>query len=94
VATVLHIEDDPANRLLVRKLLGAAGHEVIDAESGLEGIRIATARKPDLVLVDIDVPDLDAALAWAEKCPAAQWGVVEIRPSAVRFAGGRWIPAQ
>jgi signal transduction histidine kinase len=59
VATVLHIEDDPSNRLLIRKLLAAAGHEVIDAESGLEGIRIAAARKPDLVLVDIDVPDLD-----------------------------------
>lgn len=29
----------------------------------------------------IDVPDLDAALAWAEKCPAAQWGYIEIRPS-------------
>jgi hypothetical protein len=29
----------------------------------------------------ISVPDLDAALAWAEKCPAAQWGYVEIRPS-------------
>ncbi len=59
VATVLHIEDDPANRLLVRKLLAAAGHEVVDAESGLEGIRLAEARKPDIVLVDIDVPDLD-----------------------------------
>jgi signal transduction histidine kinase len=59
VASVLHIEDDPASRLLVRKLLTAAGHEVIDAESGLEGIRIAAALKPDLVLVDIDVPDLD-----------------------------------
>src|SRR5512142_3015571 len=32
----------------------------------------------------LDVPDLDAALAWAEKCPAAQWGAVEIRPSATR----------
>ena len=42
----------------------------------------------------IDVPDLDAALAWAEKCPAAQWGSVEIRPSAVRFADGRWITVQ
>jgi hypothetical protein len=31
----------------------------------------------------IDVPDLDAALAWAEKCPAAQGGIVEIRPSAM-----------
>ena len=39
----------------------------------------------------IDVPDLDAALAWAEKCPAAQWGTIEIRPSAVRFAGGTWV---
>jgi hypothetical protein len=41
----------------------------------------------------IDVPDLDAALAWAEKCPAAQWGAIEIRPSAVRFAGGTWVAA-
>lgn len=41
----------------------------------------------------IDVPDLDAALAWAEKCPAAQWGTVEIRPSAVRFVDGAWVPA-
>lgn len=59
VACVLHIEDNPVNRLLVRKLLSAAGHEVIDAETGLEGIRLAEAQKPDLVLVDINVPDLD-----------------------------------
>jgi signal transduction histidine kinase len=59
VARVLHIEDNPVNRLLVRKLLTAAGHEVIDAESGLEGIRLAEAHNPDLVLVDINVPDLD-----------------------------------
>jgi hypothetical protein len=39
----------------------------------------------------LDVPDLDAALAWAEKCPAAQWGTIEIRPSAVRFVDGEWI---
>lgn len=59
MARVLHIEDDPASRLLVRKLLMAAGHNVIDAESGLEGIRKAGAERPDLVLVDINVPDLD-----------------------------------
>jgi hypothetical protein len=41
----------------------------------------------------IDVPHLDAALAWAEKCPSARWGAVEIRPSAVRFVDGGWIPA-
>jgi hypothetical protein len=31
----------------------------------------------------IEVPDLDAALDWAAKCPAAQAGVVEVRPSAM-----------
>ena len=59
VATILHIEDDASNRLLVRKILTAAGHEVVDAESGFEGIRLAAKLKPDLVLVDINVPDLD-----------------------------------
>ena len=39
----------------------------------------------------IDVADLDAALAWAGKCPAAEWGAIEIRPSAVRFEGRRWV---
>jgi hypothetical protein len=41
----------------------------------------------------LEVPDLDAALAWAEKCPAAHWGTVEIRPSAVRFVDGEWTGA-
>ena len=38
----------------------------------------------------IDVPDLDAALAWAEKHPAAKWGTIEIRPTAVRYVDGSW----
>ena len=42
----------------------------------------------------IDVPDLDAALAWAEKNPAAQWGTIEIRPTAVYFADGGWVSTE
>jgi signal transduction histidine kinase len=56
---ILHIEDDPANRLLVRKLLQKAGHEVIDAADGLQGVRLACASRPDLVLVDLNIPGLD-----------------------------------
>lgn len=56
---ILHIEDDPANRLLVRKLLRNAGHEVVDACDGLEGVRLACAERPDLVLVDLNLPGLD-----------------------------------
>lgn len=59
MARVLQIEDDPNNRRLVQKLLGAAGHEVIEAEGGVEGIRLARKMLPDLVLVDINIPDLD-----------------------------------
>jgi signal transduction histidine kinase len=59
VATILHIEDDPQSLLLVRKLLQAAGHKVIETSSGLEGARLASEHRPDLVLLDINVPDLD-----------------------------------
>jgi signal transduction histidine kinase len=59
MSRVLHIEDDPRNRLLVRKLLAADGHEVIDATDGLEGVRSALATRPDLVLVDLNIPGLD-----------------------------------
>ena len=41
----------------------------------------------------IDVPDLDAAIAWAEKAPSAQWGTVEIRPTALTFIDGEWQSA-
>ena len=56
---ILHIEDDSSNRLLVRKLLAAEGLEVIDAVDGLEGVRLAISERPDLVLVDINLPGLD-----------------------------------
>ena len=59
MANILHIEDDPQSLLLVRKLLSAGGHRVIETPSGIEGARLATEQRPDLVLVDINIPDLD-----------------------------------
>ncbi len=38
----------------------------------------------------IDVPDLDAAIGWAEKCPGAAWGTLEVRPVATAFIDGAW----
>jgi hypothetical protein len=38
----------------------------------------------------LDVPDLDAAIGWAEKCPGAGWGVIEVRPTATAFVNGAW----
>jgi hypothetical protein len=38
----------------------------------------------------LDLPDLDAAIGWAEKCPGAGWGVLEVRPTATAFVNGQW----
>ena len=40
----------------------------------------------------VDVPDLDAALAWARQAPSVAWGPVEVRPGAVRTVDGVWVP--
>lgn len=56
---VLYIEDDLANRILVRRVLEAEGYQVVEAENGPEGLEMARAERPDLVLVDISMPDMD-----------------------------------
>jgi hypothetical protein len=43
-------------------------------------------------IVVIDVPDLDAAIAWARQAPPVEWGAVEIRPGATFTVAGRWVP--
>jgi hypothetical protein len=40
----------------------------------------------------VDVPDLDAALAWAAKAPSVAWGAVEVRPGALFYRDGSWRP--
>ncbi len=58
-AKVLYVEDNPVNRLLVRRVLASAGYDVIEAEDGLSGIQIAREEKPDLILMDIMMPGMD-----------------------------------
>ena len=66
MATILVVEDTPANRALVRKLLTAAGHEVLVAETARAGIELARERLPDLVLMDLGLPDMDGWQALGE----------------------------
>ena len=42
----------------------------------------------------IDVPDLDAAIAWAAQAPSVSWGHVEVRPTATRYVDGAWQGTQ
>jgi CheY-like chemotaxis protein len=59
MATILLVEDTPANRALATKLLVAAGHEVLAATDAATGIALALDRQPDLVLMDLGLPDID-----------------------------------
>jgi signal transduction histidine kinase len=56
--TILYIEDDPASRRLVERALTYAGYKVLVAERGLQGIDLARKTQPDLILTDINLPDL------------------------------------
>src|SRR5947208_13532807 len=58
-ARVLVIDDEPDIRKLVAHLLRRAGHEVSEAENGRAGLRALHAFPPDLVLLDVSMPDMD-----------------------------------
>ncbi len=56
---ILVVDDDEDLRLLARKALTHAGHRVIEAGNGEEGLRLVDTQKPDLMLLDVNMPDVD-----------------------------------
>ena len=56
---ILVIEDQEDNRIILRDLLSSAGYELIEAADGEEGVKLAQQEKPDLILMDIQLPVID-----------------------------------
>lgn len=56
---VLIIEDTDDNRRILRDLLGSAGFDLIEAVDGVEGLAAATRCRPDIILLDIQLPLMD-----------------------------------
>jgi two-component system cell cycle response regulator DivK len=56
---ILYVEDNPDNMTLVKRALEARGYEFLWAINGQAGIDIAEAQKPDVILLDINLPDID-----------------------------------
>jgi len=56
---VLVVEDNEDNLYLIRFILEENGYEVIEARDGAEGVELAINKKPDLILMDIQLPDID-----------------------------------
>jgi two-component system, cell cycle response regulator DivK len=56
---ILYVEDNPDNMVLVKRVLEAAGYSMLEANNGLEGLSIAEKNTVDLILLDINLPDID-----------------------------------
>ena len=56
---VLYIEDNPDNVMLVRRILESRGYHLMEASNGLSGVAIAESEAIDLILLDINLPDID-----------------------------------
>ncbi|HWL91751.1 MAG TPA: response regulator [Actinomycetota bacterium] len=60
---VLIVDDNEKNRKLAAAVLSSAGFETLEAGTGSEGVAIATERVPDVILMDLRLPDMDGAEA-------------------------------
>jgi len=56
---ILVVEDTEDNRQIIRDLLSSVGYELIEAADGAEGVALAQQERPDLILMDIQLPEID-----------------------------------
>ena len=59
MASILVVEDDPTIRELVRLHLSSASHEVLTAVDGLQGLQMAVNNRPDVIISDVQMPNMD-----------------------------------
>ena len=66
MSTVLIVEDNDKNMKLARDVLQAKGYRTLEAVSGEEGVKLAREKKPDLVLMDIQLPGINGIEAFRQ----------------------------
>ena len=64
MSTILIVEDNEKNMKLARDVLQAKGYATLEAVNGEDGVRLALAHKPDMVLMDIQLPDINGVEAF------------------------------
>jgi len=91
---VLIVDDYDKNRKLARDVLSAAGFRTLEAASGAEAITLAAAHLPDVILMDLRLPDMDgtdAARALGEATRTAEIPVVALSSVRLGSAGDRLV---
>jgi len=66
MSTVLIVEDNDKNMKLARDVLQAKGYQTLEALTGEDGVKLARERKPDLVLMDIQLPGINGIEAFRQ----------------------------
>jgi len=66
MSTVLIVEDNEKNMKLARDILQAKGYATLEAVTGEEGVKLAKEKKPDLVLMDIQLPGMNGIEAFKQ----------------------------
>jgi len=57
--TILYVEDNPDNRLLVRRVLLSEDYALLEATDAMDALNVIKTARPDLILMDINMPDMD-----------------------------------
>lgn len=86
---ILYIEDNPDNMMLVKRALESRGYTLLEAFNGLSGVEMAESKEVDLVLLDINLPDIDGyevarRLRGSEKSPLAYTPIIAITANALK----------
>ena len=56
---ILYVEDNFENKLFVRRVIESMGHEMMEAENGFDSLTLAAEQKPDMILMDVNIPGMD-----------------------------------
>jgi two-component system cell cycle response regulator DivK len=76
--TILYVEDNPDNRMLVRRILGSEGYTVHEADSATKAFEVLKTLHPDLILMDINMPEMDGYTLTAHIRSLPNMGTVPI----------------
>ncbi len=87
--TVLYIEDHPDNMTLVRRILQSESYTLIEASTGLQGILFAENQDIDLILLDVNLPDIDGyevarRLRASKKTALAKMPIIAVTANAMK----------
>jgi two-component system cell cycle response regulator DivK len=96
--TILYIEDNPDNMLLVQRALESRGYKLLKAVNGVDGISMAEGNRVDLILLDINLPDIDGydvakRLRRSSKAELAYLPIIAVTANALKGDAERALDA-